>query len=167
MCENPLEDKPEMKTYIEIEGKQVDLEAHLSKVRTIITLGRKSEETFNVIALENEDVDLFQCQFTRTSEGTWKIQNGQWRTECPKGIRSRLQHACNLCMGRCVNPRPAHPTYSWRTPKNSTRLNGVELTHEGVELKDGDVIEVESLQLKVYSLAFRALGRKPEPSSSL
>ena len=139
-----------MKTYININGKQVDLESNLSKARTIVTLGRMAEEAYNVIALEEESIDLFQCQFTRTSEGGWKIQNGQWRTECPKGIRSRLQHACNLCMGRCVNSRPAHPTYSWRTPKNSTRLNGVELTHERTELKEGDVIEVGDIKLKVY-----------------
>ena len=138
-----------MKTYIEIEGKQVDLESHLSKARTIVTLGKNSEEAYNVIALENDSIDLFQCQFTRTSAGNWKVQNGQWRTECPKGIRSRLQHACNLCMGRCVNSRSAHPTYSWRAPKNSTRLNGMELTHEGMELKDGDVIEAGNLQLSV------------------
>ena len=129
-----------MKTYIEIEGKQVDLESHLSKARTIVTLGKNSEEAYNVIALEDDSIDLFQCQFTRTSAGNWKG---------PKGIRSRLQHACNLCMGRCVNSRPAHPTYSWRAPKNSTRLNGVELTHEGMELKDGDVIEAGNLQLSV------------------
>ena len=127
-----------MKTYIEIEGKQVDLESHLSKARTIVTLGKNSEEAYNVIALENDSIDLFQCQFTRTSAGNWKVQNGQWRTECPKGIRSR-----------CVNSRPAHPTYSWRAPKNSTRLNGMELTHEGMELKDGDVIEAGNLQLSV------------------
>lgn len=138
-----------MKTYIEIEGKQVDLESHLSKARTIVTLGKNSEEAYNVIALEDDSIDLFQCQFTRTSAGNWKVQNGQWRTECPKGIRSRLQHACNLCMGRCVNSRPAHPIYSWRAPKNSTRLNGMELTHEGMELKDGDVIEAGNLQLSV------------------
>ena len=138
-----------MKTYIEIEGKQVDLESHLSKARTIVTLGKNSEEAYNVIALEDDSIDLFQCQFTRTSAGNWKVQHGQWRTECPKGIRSRLQHACNLCMGRCVNSRPAHPTYSWRAPKNSTRLNGMELTHEGMELKDGDVIEAGNLQLSV------------------
>ena len=138
-----------MKTYIEIEGLLVDLESHLSNGRTLITLGRHSEETYNVIALDDKSIDLFQCQFIRTSEGRWKVQNGQWRTECPKGIRSRLQHACNMCMGRCVNPRPAHPTYSWRTPKNSTLLNGVELTHEGTELKDGDVIEVGNVRLSV------------------
>ena len=141
-----------MKTYIEIEGKQVDLESHLSKARTIITLGKNTEEAYNVLALDEENVDIFQCQFTRTAEGNWQIQNGQWRTGCPKGIRSRLQHACNLCMGRCVNSRPAHPTYSWKDPKNSTLLNGVELNHEGMELKDGDVIAVGHLHFSVKVL---------------
>jgi hypothetical protein len=122
------------------------LEAHLSKARTIITLGKNSEDAYNVIALGEEDLDLFQCQFTRTAEGGWRVQNGQWRTECPKGIRSRLQHACNLCMGCCVNPRPAHPTYSWRLPKHPTRLNGVEIGNEGVELHDGDSIEAVGLK---------------------
>ena len=141
-----------MKTYIEIEGKQVDLEAHLSKARTIITLGKNTEEAYNVLALDEESVEIFQCQFTRSADGNWIIQNGQWRTGCPKGIRSRLQHACNLCMGRCVNSRPAHPTYSWRDPKNSTLLNGVELNHEETELKDGDVITVGNLHLSVKVL---------------
>ena len=49
-----------MKTYIEIEGKQVDLESHLSKARTIVTLGKNSEEAYNVIALEDDSIDLFQ-----------------------------------------------------------------------------------------------------------
>ena len=141
-----------MKTYIEIESKQVDLESHLSKARTIITLGKNTEEAYNVLALDEESVEIFQCQFTRTAEGNWKIQNGQWRTGCPKGIRSRLQHACNICMGRCVNSRPAHPTYSWKDPKNSTLLNGVELNHEGMELKDGDVIAVGHLHFSVKVL---------------
>ena len=141
-----------MKTYIEIEGKQVDLESHLSKARTIVTLGKNTEEAYNVLALDEESVEIFQCQFTRSADGNWIIQNGQWRTGCPKGIRSRLQHACNLCMGRCVNSRPAHPTYSWRDPKNSTLLNGVELNHEGTELKDGDVITVGDLHLPVKVL---------------
>ena len=149
MCKKLTESDAQMKTFINIAGKLVDLESHLSKARTIITLGKESEEAFNVLAVDDESVDLFQCQFTRTPDGGWKIHNGQWRTECPKGIRSRLQHACNLCMGRCVNPRPAHPTYSWRTPKNSTLLNGMELNHEGVEMKDGDVIEVGSVRFVV------------------
>ena len=141
-----------MKTYIIINNKEIDLEANLSRARTIITLGRESEEAWNVIAVEDECVDLFQCQFTRTSEGVWMVHNGQWRTECPKGIRSRLQHACNLCMGRCVNSRPAHPTYSWRSPEKPTLLNGRVLNHEGVAMKDGDVIELGELNVLVKVL---------------
>lgn len=145
--------REEMKTYLEIEGLLMDLESYLSKGRTLITLGRYSEEIYNVIALDDESIDFFQCQFICTSERNWKVQNGQWRTECPKGIHSRLQHACNLCMGRCVNSRPAHPTYSWREPKNSTLLNGVELTHEGAVLKDGDKIVAGNLHISVVVTA--------------
>lgn len=138
-----------MKTYIEINGKQVDLESHLSRSRTIVTLGRESEEAYNVIALEDPTIDLFQCQFTRTSDGNWKVQNGQWRTDCPKGIKSRLQHACALCMGCCVNVRPAHPVYNWRFPARPTLLNGKEIPTEGVMLNDGDMLSVGDMSIKV------------------
>ncbi|MBQ9362904.1 MAG: hypothetical protein IJT97_05705 [Bacteroidaceae bacterium] len=135
-----------MKTYLVIHDRQLDLEGYLSLTRTIVTLGRKSDEVYNVIALEDDGVDVFQCQFVRSSDG-WKVQNGQWRTECPKGIRSRLQHACSMCMGRCVNPQPAHPTYSWRDPQYPTLLNGVAIGHEGAELHDGDILQVSCITL--------------------
>ena len=138
-----------MKTYLEINGKHIDLEANLSRARTIITLGKQSDEAYNVIALEDSTIDLFQCQFTRTADGAWKVHNGQWRTECPKGIRSRLQHACSFCMGCCVNVRPAHPIYDWRMPETGTLLNGNNLTNEGTALKDGDVISAGSVTIKV------------------
>lgn len=134
-----------MKTYLVINDQQIDLEGCLSRARTIVTLGRSTDEVYNVIALEDDSVDVFQCQFVRSGDG-WKVQNGQWRTECPKGIRSRLQHACSLCMGRCVNPQPAHPTYSWRTPHNPTLLNGQDLNHDGIDLKDGDVLQVGKMK---------------------
>ena len=138
-----------MKTWIEIDGKMTDLESLLSVGRRIVTLGRYSEEAYNVVAMEDERMDVFQCQFVRNGEG-WKVQNGQWRTDCPKGSRSRLQHACSMCMGRCVNVRPARPTYDWRMPEKATLVNGVEiLSEEGVDLKDGDMIEAGSTRLKV------------------
>ena len=130
-----------MKTFLLIDRRMMPLEGFLSRARSIVTLGRASEEAYNVVALEDEAVDLFQCQFVHTEEG-WRVQNGQWRTECPKGIRSRLQHACNLCMGRCVNSRPAHPTYSWRMPAKPTLLNGAELGKEGAILHEGDALTV-------------------------
>ena len=138
-----------MKTYVIINGRRVDLEAHLSRSRTIITLGRTSEEAYNVLALDDDSTHLFQCQFTRTDTGAWRVHNGQWRTECPKGIRSRLQHACALCMGCCVNPRPAHPTYSWRMPNTPTLLNGQPIPTEGTPLKDGDVLLIGNTEIGI------------------
>ena len=139
-----------MKTYLIIEGRQMDLEGFLSRARTIVTLGRSSEEVYNVLTVEDETADVFQCQFVRSGDG-WKVQNGQWRTECPKGIRSHLQHACSMCLGRCVNPQPAHPVYSWRTPEHPTLLNGKALSQEGTELHDGDVLQVGSTEIAVIS----------------
>lgn len=138
------------KTYLDIGGQKIDLEAHLSKSRTLITLGRDLPEVaHNVIALQDEAMDVFQCQFSRTAEEDWKLQNGQWRTDCPKGILSRLQHACSLCMGRCVNTHPARPTYQWRLPQKPTRLNGQELGTEGALLRDGDQIEAGTQRIAV------------------
>ena len=131
-----------------INGRSYSLESFLSPVRTLITLGREADGAYNVIALDDVSIDLFQCQFTRSAEG-WKVHNGQWRTECPKGIRSRLQHACNLCTGRCVNSRPAHPTYSWRTPQHPTLLNGAQLDTDGTALHPGDVITAGTQTIEV------------------
>ena len=134
---------------IEIEGKEIRLEDLLSPARTLITLGRKSDEAYNVIAIDNPALHTFQCQFSHTADGQWKLHNGQWRTDCPKGIRSRLQHACNLCMGRCVNVHPGRPTYGWRFPSLPTLLNGNEIATEGMLLSDGDVIEVGENQFTI------------------
>lgn len=137
------------KTYLLINGKQTDLASHLSRARTIVTLGLASDAAYNVIALDSDsDADIFQCQFTQSAEG-WSIQNGQWRTDCPKGILSRLQHACAMCMGRCVNTHPARPTYGWRLPSSPTLLNGQSLITDSVLLQHGDVIQVGTLSIPV------------------
>ena len=128
-----------METTLLIDEQPYVLEQLLSQERSLITLGRQSDKAYNVIAIDDEGVDTFQCQLSLCEAG-WKIQHGQWRTECPKGIRSRLQHACSLCMGRCVNTRPAHPTYSWRMPEKVALVNGTELTNDGVLLQQGDMI---------------------------
>ena len=130
-----------MATILHVGQQSFTLEAFLSPKRTLITIGRQADEAYNVIPIDDEQAELFPCQLSRTPQG-WKIQNGQWRTECPKGIRSRLQHACDLCIGRCVNTRPAHPIYSWHFPAVPTLLNGEEIPAEGILLQHGDCITI-------------------------
>ncbi len=125
--------------YLQIADRQTDPQTLLSARRTIITIGRTTDETYNVIAIDDPEADTFQCQLKQSADG-WTIQNGQWRTECPKGIRSQLQHACSMCMGRCVNPRPANPKYSWRMPQKPTLVNNREIHPDGQLLHIGDSI---------------------------
>ncbi len=128
-----------MATKISTSKGEYVLEDFLSRTRTIITIGRQTDEAYNVIALD-EDVDIFLCQLTHNEDG-WTLKSGQWRTECPKGIRSDLQHACSMCRGCCVNVRTANPKYSWRMPTVPATINGKTIPEEGVIVKEGDWIE--------------------------
>lgn len=127
---------------LHIAGQTIDPQKLVSARRTIVTIGRQSDEIYNVVGIDDPSVDIFQCQLKHTDRG-WILNNGQWRTECPKGIHSRLQHACSVCMGRCVNPQAATPTYSWRMPATPTLLNGQPIPTEGVVLHDGDTIQID------------------------
>ena len=133
---------------LHIAGQTIDPQTLLSTRRTLISVGRQSADAYNVITIDDASVDLFQCQLKQTADG-WLLQNGQWRTECPKGIISRLQHACSMCMGRCVNSRPANPTYSWRIPANPTLLNSQPLPDEGTVLTNGDIILCGNINIQV------------------
>ncbi len=137
---------------LDIAGQTIDPQTLLSPRRTLISIGRQSADAYNVITIDDASVDLFQCQLKLSTDG-WLLQNGQWRTECPKGILSRLQHACSMCMGRCVNSRPANPTYSWRMPATPTLLNGQPLPAEGALLNDGDSILCGNINIHVTERA--------------
>ena len=137
-----------MATTIIIGSREYVLDSFLSRARTIITIGRMTDEAHNVIAVDDDTVDVFQCQFTKGDDG-WLVRLGQWRTECPKGIRSDRQHACSMCRGCCVNVRTANPTYSWRMPSVPMTVNDVPLTNEGVILKDGDILRCGGTELRV------------------
>ena len=124
------------------------LEDFLSRARTIVTIGRMTDEAHNVIAVDDVAMDVFQCQLTKGDDG-WRLRLGQWRTECPKGIRSDRQHACSMCRGCCVNVRTANPTYSWRIPSVPMTVNGEPLTNEGVILHDGDILRCGGTEMSV------------------
>lgn len=137
-----------METLLHIGNKSFAPSRYLSRQRTVITIGRHTEAVHNVIALDTNDIDTFQCQLTY-DDGQWTIRSGQWRTECPKGLRSSRQHACSFCPGCCVNPVPAHPHYSWRQPLLPTLVNGQPLLDHGLPLRNGDVIMAGRVEIRV------------------
>lgn len=130
-------------THPHHEPTDYELEELLTAERTIVTLGRQCDEVYNCIALDSEDLDPFACQFTRDENGRWNIQQGQLRSECPKGLRNRRQRTCSGCSGRCVNIRPGRPLYYWRYPEQEIRLNGLPLGREPHPLHEGDALEID------------------------
>lgn len=134
---------------IKINDKEYELEGFLSKIRQHVTVGRKSGEAHNCITIEDESVALFQCQLAKEG-GEWVIENGQWRTECPKGIRHHKEVVCNACMGCCVNGTPGRPKYSWRYPDVPTMINGAPLPEGTTVLHAGDVITMGNVSATVY-----------------
>lgn len=124
-----------------INDTEYTLDNLITHTRKLISVGRKCDEVCNAIAVDEEAFDVFQCQISRNADGEWLIHNGQYRTECPKGLRSPRDKACNSCMSVCVSISVANPTYSWRTPEKATLLNGA--TFDGyAPLHEGDNITV-------------------------
>ena len=117
--------------------------------RTLVTLGKKCDEVYNCIDINADNVSTFQCQFAKDDEGNWTIQHGQLRTECPRGLMSARQIACNSCPGRCVNIRPGRPNYFWRYPGQATLLNDTPLDDEKHQLNPNDIIRIADVVITI------------------
>lgn len=134
-----------MNIYITHNGKSESyaLESLITPVRQVIWVGKSNEAIYNTVHVEG--VDTFQCAITfDKGTGTWKLTHGQVRTECPRGLMSNRAKACSMCMGRCVNLRPANPTYSHRVPKIKTMLNGELVPEDGIVMNENDVISFQA-----------------------
>lgn len=126
---------------IVINNKEYNLETIYTYQRKLISIGRKCDEVCNAIEIDDDAFDIFQCQISKNGNDEWQIHNGQYRTECPKGLKSARDKACSMCMSVCVSISIANPTYSWRIPERATLLNG-EMFDEYAPLHEGDVISV-------------------------
>lgn len=109
------------------------------KYSGVVNIGQKCKQVWNTIAIELESVDPFQCQLIGSGE-SWRLNEGQNRTECPKGLLSSKLIPCNGCLGRCVNIRAGRPKYYQRDPETPTLINGEKIGQWGTEIKTGDFI---------------------------
>lgn len=115
----------------------------------IITIGQKCKHVWNALAIDDPSVDPFQCHLIGAVGGPWKLNHGQQRTECPKGLISSRVVPCNGCMGRCVNITPGRPKYYLRTPETQTLINGAPVGKWGTELHVGDTLTLGEVMLSV------------------
>lgn len=70
------------------EVQELDLDQLAAAYSGIVNIGRKCEEVWNTIAIDDDSVDPFQCNLIGAVGGTWRLKHGQNRTECPKGLLS-------------------------------------------------------------------------------
>lgn len=110
-----------------------------AKYSGVINIGQKCKQVWNTIALDSDSIDPFQCHLIGSGD-SWRLEDGQERTECPKGLLSSKMVPCNGCLGRCVNIHAGRPKYYKRTPQTPTLINGESVGQWGTQLKDGDVI---------------------------
>lgn len=125
-----------------------DLDELGVKYSGVVSIGKKCKQVWNTIAIDSESADQFQCHLIGSGE-TWRLNEGQNRTECPKGLLSSKLIPCNGCLGRCVNLHAGRPKYYQRDPGAPTLINGEKVGQWGTELKGGDVISFGDVRINV------------------
>ena len=124
-----------------LESHIFELEGCIAPFRKEIWIGGKDDKVYNTITIEG--FDTFQCSILyNAEEKTWTIQEGQTRTECPKGLLSERSRACLMCRGCCVNPNTASPRYTLRIPKTPTLVNGKTIPLKGIRLVGEETISL-------------------------
>ena len=119
-----------------------------AKYSGVVNIGQNCKQVWNTIAIDSGQVDPFQCHLIGTGD-SWRLENGQERTECPKGLLSSKMIPCNGCLGRCVNIHAGRPKYYKRTPETPTLINGESVGQWGTQLKVNDVITIGEVTINV------------------
>lgn len=114
----------------------------------VVSIGQKCKQVWNAIGIESETADRFQCHLIGSGE-SWRLKEGQNRTECPKGLLSSKLVPCNGCLGRCVNINAGRPKYYQHDPETPTLINGENIGQWGVEISSGDVISFGDVKINV------------------
>ena len=118
------------------------------KFSGVVNIGQKCKQVWNTIAVESESVNPFQCHLIGSAE-SWRLNEGQNRTECPKGLLSSKLIPCNGCLGRCVNIHAGRPKYYQRDPETPTLINGEKVGQSGTEIISGDAISYGDVRINV------------------
>ena len=107
-------------------GKTYMLDDLISSSRSIITVGRYDEDVINDIPIVEEHssyVSRKHCTIERNiSNQSWYIRDGQWERGSTNG---------------------------WKYSLNGTFLNSTEVNIRGTQLRDGDIISIGDVKLRV------------------
>lgn len=121
---------------------------------TVICIGRASNDVWNHIGLtENEScyISRQHCTIEKdTKTNNWIIRDGQFRSQCPIGLRSRNIFPCPRCTAHC-NYGGRGPM-KWKESLNGTYVNSIEVAPAGTTIIPGDIISIGDVKLRVEGI---------------
>lgn len=132
-------------------NKEYRLDDMLHGRSRILTVGRDSDDVFNSIAIkETMSSYVSRCHCTLELDyerGAWVIRDGQWRIDCPIGLRFKEIFPCKACTALC--PSFNSGKHHWMISTNGTYVNSSEVGREGTIIKLGDIISIGDVKLRV------------------
>lgn len=132
-------------------NKEYILDSLLKGNSRILTIGRDTEDVFNSIPIkETLSSYISRCHCTLELDcerGTWVLRDGQWRIDCPIGLRFNDMFPCKVCTARCPNMQSGR--HNWKLSMNGTYVNSTEVDRSGISLKLGDIITIGDVKLRV------------------
>lgn len=118
---------------------------------TVICIGRASYDVWNHIGItENEScyISRQHCTIEKDSQANvWLIRDGQFRSQCQIGLRSKSIFPCSRCTAHCNYG--GRSVMRWKESLNGTYVNSIEVSPMGTSIKPGDIISIGDVKLRV------------------
>lgn len=134
-------------------GKVYKLDEMINSNRMIVTMGRQSPDVYNRIGIKEEDssyVSRIHCTLEKNLDNNrWILRDGQWRYDCPIGLRDTHLNPCKICTAWCSEKVRSDYHWSWKHSMNGTYINSREVDEMGFYINPGDIITVGDVKLRV------------------
>ena len=132
-------------------GKVYILDDLFTNKSSVLFIGRATPGVWNHIGIEENEsayISRQHCTIEKDeSSGVWMIRDGQFRTQCPIGLRFSDVFPCKRrCTARCPS---GHPLRGWKESLNGTFVNSHEVSTAGMIIKPGDIISIGEVKMRV------------------
>lgn len=119
---------------------------------SVIYVGRNNNYVWNHIGIKEDEscyISRQHCTIEKDSiTNSWILRDGQYRIECPIGLRFDHILTCSKCTANCVS-MGRRGRMKWKESLNGTYVNSNEVSSAGVEIISGDIISIGDVKMRV------------------
>lgn len=117
---------------------------------SVICVGRATDDVWNNIRIKEEEstyISRKHCTIEKDRQrNLWIIRDGQFRTQCPLGLRQNHLFPCGYCTAYCTSHGSENV---WKESLNGTFVNSQEVPVTGTVIRSGDIISIGDVKLRV------------------